>query len=179
MPDKRSTTRQLLLLRHAKSSWDDPSLSDHERPLSKRGHKAATAMRHLMRAKHLVPDLVIVSDARRTLETLAALQPWDSPPAIDTTGDLYLASAEEMLEVLRRVGAKVRSVLLIGHNPGMQELALLLEGGSAEGKAGKLVARVAKSYPTGALAEFALSTSWSEIDAGTGRLTRFVTPREL
>src|SRR6516165_5709318 len=82
--------RQLLLLRHAKSSRDDPSIADHERPLSKRGRKAAEAMRRMMRSEGLVPDLVLVSPARRTMETLSALQPWDKPPVIDEKQELTL-----------------------------------------------------------------------------------------
>lgn len=132
-----------------------------------------------MRSKGLVPDLVLVSSARRTLETLKALQPWDKPPIIDATEALYLASAAQILELLRKVNDPVRSILLIGHNPGLQELALLLVGTSAKAAEGKLARRLAKAYPTGALAEFALSAPWSQIGEGSRQLVRFVTPREL
>ena len=169
----------LYLLRHAKSSPHDPSLPDHERPLTRRGEKAAAAMRHMMRSKGLLPDLVLVSDARRTLDTLKSLRPWEKPPAINATQTLYLASAAEMLELLREVDGPVRSILLIGHNPGLHELALLLVGADPQAAGGKRARRLAKAYPTGAFAEFTLSAPWSGIGEGAGHLTRFVTPREL
>ena len=121
---------QLLLLRHAKSSWDDAKLADRDRPLSKRGRRAATAMRKAMIDLGLTPDLVLVSPSRRTQETLAALEPWDDTPLVEQVETLYLASAQQLLAVLRDVNETVRSVMLIGHNPGMQELAVLLAGGS-------------------------------------------------
>ena len=179
MSKKQTMAHRLFLLRHAKSYWDDPSIPDHERPLSKRGRKAAFAMRHMMRSKGLVPDLVLVSNARRTLETLKALQPWDDPPVIDATDALYLASAGQILKLLREVNDHVRSVLLIGHNPGLQEFAMLLVGANAETAKSKIARRLAKAYPTGALAEFALSVPWSQIGKGAGQPTRFVTPSEL
>jgi phosphohistidine phosphatase len=95
-------------------------------------------MRHMMRAEGLVPDLVLVSPARRTMETLAALQPWDELPLIDEKKELYLATAPGMLQLLRDVGDRVRSILLIGHNPGLQELAVLLIGAHTKTGAGKL-----------------------------------------
>ena len=171
--------RQLLLLRHGKSSRDDPSIADHERRLSKRGRKAAEAMRHMMRSEGLVPDLVLVSPARRTMETLAALQPWDKPPLIDSQEELYLAPAPRILKLLRNVSDGVRSVLLIGHNPGLQELATLLVGAHTKAATEKHALSLAKAYPTCALAEFALTGPWSKIGEGSGQLTRFVTPREL
>jgi phosphohistidine phosphatase len=136
-------------------------------------------MRHMMRAEGLVPDLVLVSPARRTMETLAALQPWDELPLIDEKKELYLATAPGMLQLLRDVGDRVRSILLIGHNPGLQELAVLLIGAHTKTGAGKLALNLVKAYPTCALAEFALTGPWSEIGEGSGKLTRFVTPRDL
>ena len=85
-------------------------------------------MRRIMRSEGLVPDLVLVSPARRTMETLSALQPWDKPPVIDEKQELYLATAPGMLQLIRNVSDRVGSVLLIGHNPGLQDLAVLLVG---------------------------------------------------
>ena len=127
---------QLLLLRHAKSSWDDPKLADRDRPLNKRGRRAAGAMRQAMLDLGLAPDVVLVSPARRTQETLAALEPWDDTPLIEPVEALYLANAPQLLAVLRDVNETVRSVLLIGHNPGMHELAVLLAGTIATPRAG-------------------------------------------
>jgi phosphohistidine phosphatase len=119
---------QLLLLRHAKSSWDDAKLPDRDRPLNKRGRRAAAAMRGAMHDLGLSPDVVLVSAARRTQETLAALEPWDDTPLIETLDSLYLASAGQMLAILQGVNETVRSLMVIGHNPGMHELAVLLSG---------------------------------------------------
>jgi phosphohistidine phosphatase len=167
---------QLLLLRHAKSSWDDTKLADRDRPLSERGRRATAAMRQAMHELGLAPDLVLVSPARRTLQTLDALEPWDDTPLQEQLEGLYLASAVQLMGTLHDVAETVRSVLLIGHNPGMHELAQTLVAGAQPTDATR---QLAKGYPTGALAEFAIAGSWSHLAAGGGRLTRFITPREL
>src|ERR1700760_4632540 len=110
---------QLLLLRHAKSSWDDTKLADRNRPLNKRGRQAAEAMRRAMLDLGLTPDVVLVSPSRRTLETLAALEPWDETPLVEPIEALYPATAQQLLTTLRSMNETVRSVMLIGHNPGM------------------------------------------------------------
>lgn len=171
--------RQLLLLRHAKSTWDDPMLSDHARPLNARGRQSAAAMRRAMRDLGLAPDLVLVSSARRTLQTLAMLEPWDDTPLIEPLDGLYLASAPQMLGILQEVAETTRSVLLLGHNPGLHELALLLVGEPATGRDSPALRRLAKGYPTGALTEFTVIGPWSRLAAGGGRLTRFLTPGDL
>ena len=168
--------RQLLLLRHAKSSWDDPRLSDHSRSLNARGREAAAGMRQAMHALDLSPDVVLVSSARRTLQTLEALLPFPETPIIEPMNALYLATAPQMLAVLNTVAETVRSVLLIGHNPGLHELAQTLTG-SASDKAD--AARLAARYPTAALAEFAVPGSWRTLGPGGARLVRFLCPRDL
>jgi phosphohistidine phosphatase len=170
--------RQLLLLRHAKSSWDDPQLSDHARPLNLRGRQAAGRMAHAMRNLGLAPDVVLVSSARRTLQTLAALEPWDETPLIEPLDGLYLAPATEMLEVLHRAAPAARCVLLLGHNPGLHDLAMLLAGAHAA-TTDPQVWRLAANYPSGALAEFAVAAPWSELGPGGARLTRFLAPNDL
>jgi phosphohistidine phosphatase len=167
---------QLLLLRHAKSSWDDAKLADLDRPLNKRGRRAAGAMRKAMQDLGLTPDVVLVSPSRRTQETLAALEPWDDTPLVEQMDTLYLATVSHMLAILREVNETVRSVMLIGHNPGMHELAVLLAGASAASEATR---RVAAGFPTGALAEFSVATQWQQLDAAGTRLVRFLTPRDL
>lgn len=119
----------------------------------------------------LTPDLVLVSPSRRTQETLAALEPWDDTPLVEQVETLYLASAQQLLAVLRGVNETVRSVMLIGHNPGMQELAVALAGGSHD--------RLRAGFPTAALAEFAVATQWQQLDTAGTRLVRFLTPRDL
>jgi len=150
--------KRLYLLRHAKSSWDDEGLADHDRPLSGRGRRAADAIGRHLRAEGIEPELVLCSSAARTRETLAR---------IGLSGvverDLYGASADELLARVRDVPPGVDSVLLIGHNPGIHDLALALTGEPAD------------SYPTGALATIELA-GWT---AASGRMIAFVRPREL
>jgi phosphohistidine phosphatase len=167
---------QLLLLRHAKSSWDDPKLPDRDRPLSKRGRRAAAAMRQAIIDLGLTPDMVLLSPARRVQETLAALEPWDDTPLIEPVEALYLANPGQMLALLREVRETVRSVMLIGHNPGLHELAASLAAGSGTTEP-KL--RLLAAFPTAALAEFAITTPWQQLDAGRTRLMRFLTPKDL
>ncbi len=166
-------------MRHAKSSWDDPKLADHARPLNPRGRKSAAAMRKAMRGLGLSPDLVLVSSARRTQQTLEALEPWDETPLIEAMEALYLADRPQLLKILRGVAPTVRSVLLIGHNPGLHELAVALVGPEAMNPANEMTRRLAEGYPTGALAEFAVAGPWAQLDEGGGRLQRFFAPRDL
>jgi phosphohistidine phosphatase len=167
--------RQLLLLRHAKSSWGDANTADKDRPLNDRGRKAAATIRHAMRELGLIPDVVLVSTAKRTLETLEALEPWDDMPLIEPMDSLYLASLPQLLSALQGVAETVRSVLLIGHNPGIHELAAELAGPGAE----PMAQRLAEGFPTAGLAEFAVPGPWWQIGAGTTRLVRFLTPKGL
>jgi phosphohistidine phosphatase len=169
--------RQLLLLRHAKSSWDDPRLSDHARPLNTRGRRAAASMAAAMAELGLVPDIVLVSSARRTLQTLEALQ-LEGPPLVEPMDDLYLAPWTRLLEVLRNLPETARSVMLIGHNPGLHDLAMALAGPAAMASSAT-ARRLAPAYPTASLAEFAVASPWRQLDAGGGRLVRFLTPADL
>lgn len=168
--------RQLLLLRHAKSSWDDPALSDHSRPLNARGRASAAAMRQAMLGLALSPDVVLVSSARRTLQTLEALEPWEETPLIEPMDALYLATAEQLLKVLNGVTETVRSVLVIGHNPGLHDLALQLAGSARDAADAR---RLAEGFPTGALAEYVVPGPWGGLRPGAARLHRFVCPRDL
>ena len=164
---------QLLLLRHAKAARDTPGQPDRDRPLAPRGRAEAAAMAGAMRRLGLVPDLVLLSPARRTRETLAALEPWDDMPLVEVQDRLYLAPAAELHAVLTEVAETVRSVLLIGHNPGLHDLAAAL---AAPG-GGALAARLAERFPTGALAEFSLPGPWRA--PGTARSIRFLLPADL
>lgn len=178
--------RQLLLLRHAKSSWDDSGQADHARPLNARGRQAARAMAAAMRRLHLAPELVLVSTAARTLETLHALEPFEDSTLVDPLDSLYLAPAPKMIEAVQAVPETVRSVLLIGHNPGMQDLAMLLAGSAALAQASDSeqggntgLRRLAERYPTCGLAEFTVAGPWWNLGAGGARLLRFLTPSDL
>lgn len=168
-----------MLMRHAKSAWDDPKLSDHARPLNTRGRAAALAMRGVMRDLGLAPDVVLVSSARRTLQTLQALEPWDETPLIEPSDALYLAGPSQIVAALQAVPETTRSVLVIGHNPGLHEVAMLIAGPAAMGARDTMIQNLTEGYPTGALAEFSIPGPWSQIGEGAGRLIRFVAPRDL
>ncbi len=135
-------------------------------------------MQQTMQELGLVPDLVLVSSSRRTLQTLQALQPLVPTPKIEPLDALYLASADDLLGVLRQVPLDIACVLLIGHNPGLHDLARELAASDAKGS-GSDLARLREAFPTGALADFAIAGPWAELGAGGGRLRRFITPRDL
>lgn len=176
-PDEPTALRQLLLLRHAKSAWDDPALSDHSRPLNQRGRAAAAAMRAALLGLALSPDVVLVSSARRTLQTLEALEPWEeTPPIIEPMDALYLATAPQILKVLNGVAETARSVMVIGHNPGLHELAVQLAGTARDPADAR---RLAEGFPTGAMAEFVIPGAWRALAPGAAQLHRFVCPRDL
>ena len=170
--------KSILLLRHAKSAWDQPGLDDHDRPLNRRGERAAEAM-----AIHIVrnvprPDLILCSTAVRTRQTLAPLVYRLTAPAppIALERGLYLASASALLDRLRALEEEVGTVLLIGHNGGIGELAENLAG---SGRATDLTALRTK-YPTGTLAMMrAPAALWSGLTLGSAELLSFVRPRDL
>ena len=168
---------QLLLLRHARAAPAEDGGSDKDRPLTPPGRRDATRLRRAMREFGLAPDLVLVSAARRTLETLDVLEPWDDTPLIEPMEDLYLAPAARLLDQLRDVAETVRSVLLIGHNPGLHELALDLTDPRLS--ALPLVTRLREGFPTAALAEYTIAGPWSRLDTACARLTRLLSPGDL
>jgi phosphohistidine phosphatase len=166
-------THRLLLLRHAKSSWDDPSLPDHDRPLAKRGRKAAERVGAHLRRADAAPDLVLCSSSRRTRETLQRLALGTAEISVED--GLYAASDEALLARLREVPEEVPTALVIAHNPGMQDLAIDLAGPDL----GDEAARLRERFPTGALATFELERPWRELAPGRARLVSLVVPREL
>ena len=168
---------QLLLLRHARSVGGDATTSDRDRPLDPRGRRAAAAMRREMRDHGLIPDLILVSSAKRTLETLDALEPWDDTPLIEPMDELYLATETRLLEAIHAVAETVRSLLLIGHNPGLLNLAVTLA--DRRTSAAPPLKAIQDGFPTTALAEFSVLGPWSRLGAEGGRLIRFVTPAHL
>ena len=168
--------RTLYLLRHAKSAWDDPSLDDHERPLGPRGRKAARLLARHFRELDADPELVLCSTAQRTRETLdMVLSGFSATPIIATERGLYLAGAESMLDRLRDIEAGVKRAMIIGHNPGLHEPAVML----AQKGPAQLTSALARKFPTGALATFRVDAAWAELDPGACRLDAFVIPAEL
>lgn len=167
--------RTLHLLRHAKSSWSDGELDDRERPLAPRGVRAAALVGVYLAQERLGLDLVLCSSARRAVETWErAAAELPRPPRLRREDGLYLASPRELLERVQRVEDDVRSLLLVGHNPGFAALAAHLAGADAEA-----VERIGK-FPTGSLASFALARGgWGALDRGGAVLVRFVRPADL
>ncbi|MGF9761543.1 histidine phosphatase family protein [Microvirga sp. 0TCS3.31] len=166
---------RLLLLRHAKSGWP-PGILDVDRPLAKRGQEAALVMGDYLKRERLAPDLVIVSSARRTQETWERVHPILGEIEMRTDGRIYEAPVGRLLEIVREVEPRVGTLLLVGHNPGFEELAKLLIG---EGDMGSIL-RLGQKYPSAGLAviDFELQ-SWADVGKKTGRLERFVTPKFL
>ena len=165
------------LLRHAKSSWDDSALPDHDRPLNERGRAAAPRVgAHMEEVGHL-PDLVLCSTATRTRQTLdAVLSEWEAEPAIEFQEELYLAGPGEMLDLVRSVPDTVDSVLVVSHNPGTGILAAALCG---EGPPERIHLMRAK-FPTAGLAIIELNVNrWTDVESGCGSLKEFVRPRDL
>lgn len=168
--------RHVYLLRHAKSSWDDPGLPDHDRPLAPRGVRDAKRMAGHLRDGHLAPDLVICSSARRTVDTLEPLRPALPDATILVEDGVYAASESQLLDRLRRIPDGVGSAMLIGHNPGLQDLAVSLAGKGDRGLRQRLEAK----FPTAALTILALQDgAWSSLEVGAAELVGFVTPKEL
>jgi len=161
--------KTVLLLRHAKSSWNDPDLADHDRPLNSRGKRDAPLIGQLLCAEGLRPDVIISSTAKRARKTAKAVAVgcrFDGE--VQLTDDLYLAPAQIYLDFLRQLSAAVERALLIGHNPGIEYALRLLSGAD-------------QAMPTAALAQIELPVDdWSILE-GTlpGRLVRLWRPRDL
>jgi phosphohistidine phosphatase len=168
--------KTLTLLRHAKSTWDDPVARDFGRPLNPRGRRAAFAMGREIRAQGLGFDRVVASPARRVIETLEEVARGFGTIEPDYDERVYLASLDTLLEVVRSTADAAERLLLVGHNPGMEGLAMLLtrDGGDA------LRAEIAVKYPTGALAEISLPAErWRDVRERSGTLVRYIRPRDL
>jgi phosphohistidine phosphatase len=164
---------RLHVLRHAKSSWDDATLPDLERPLAPRGRAAARRLRKHLAAQSIQPQLVVCSHAARAQETLAGIAPALGDAEILTEPRVYHAGPRELVELLRTVPAGTDAVLVIGHNPAFQSLVLGLA------RPGPLRERVAAKLPTGALATLELDGGWAELDDCGAALVDLVLPREL
>ena len=160
--------KTLLLLRHAKSSWDDPELQDFERPLNQRGRRAAPLIGRFMQQQAFVPNLILSSPAERARQTIALIV-----EAAHLEGELryderiYEASAESLLEVVAQAEDRFAVLLLVGHNPGLEDLLLLLSGET-------------RRMPTAALAAIIFDTEkWSKVNEGKGHLKSLTTPKDL
>jgi phosphohistidine phosphatase len=169
--------KTLHLLRHAKSSWDDPRAFDHERPLAPRGERAARRMARHLAQSDVKPELVLCSSALRTRQTLDAITvAFDADTAVRIDDALYGADLDDLVARLGRVPADVGSVMLIGHNPGLHDLALEL---SRDGEPLALD-QLDTKFPTATLASIDLDVdAWTEVRPGCGFLRSMVTPKQL
>jgi phosphohistidine phosphatase len=173
-PEEDKTMKTLLILRHAKSSWKDDTLPDHDRPLNKRGKADAPRMGKLLRDEDLLPDLILSSDAHRaraTAELVAEEIHYEGEIAF--LRDLYAAEPEAYLDALKRLGGEAACVMVVGHNPGLEELLQELTGEY-------------QPLPTAALAQVSLPMShWSELVADLeaagmqGKLVNLWNPKDL
>lgn len=164
--------KRLILTRHAKSSWDDPAMSDHDRPLNDRGKAAASDLGQWLASRGHVPQEVLCSDALRTRKTFSGIAPaLPATPVLELKPALYHAGPDVMMAVLKH--AKAETVMMIGHNPGIAEFAH------------RLVAKTPITgeftrYPTGAtlVVDFAID-DWADVRFGQGVTVDFVVPREI
>jgi phosphohistidine phosphatase len=168
---------KLLLLRHGKSSWDDPALADFDRPLAPRGRKAAERMGRELAARNWLPQLALVSPAVRTRDTweLVAAELSGSVSA-DFPDSLYDATAEDVLSEVQQTPKAVKTLLILGHNPGLEDLARQLAGDNSEAKA---LQQLREKFPTAALARFDFDGKWAELGFGRARLTHCLRPKDL
>jgi phosphohistidine phosphatase len=160
--------KTLFILRHAKSSWDNADLSDFERPLNERGLKAAPLMGNVMKTNQFEPQIILSSPARRAEQTAILVK-----EAAGFDGDvkfeerIYEASAARLLEIISEQKEKTESILLVGHNPGLENLIRALTGET-------------HAMPTAALAVIDLETNpWNEINSSTGKLRTLIRPKEI
>lgn len=168
--------KTLTLLRHAKSGMDNPGLRDFDRTLNPKGKRAAVQIGQYLRREGLAFDHVVASPALRVVETLTGVEQGYGgalAPAWDRR--IYLASAVTLLELVHAIPAAAERALLVGHNPGLEDLALLLVPLSQEPPRAALEVK----YPTATLAEMTFEGDWSDLAAGNATLTRFVRPRDL
>jgi phosphohistidine phosphatase len=167
--------KRLILFRHAKSSWEH-DVEDHERPLSDRGIKAAPRTGAWLATNGFVPDLALVSTARRAQQTWALASSGFGKPVKKQDSDaIYEATAENILPLIKSVKKVVGTLIVVGHNPGLEQLAILLmkdDGGEAG-------ARLSQKFPTAAVAVLSFGGNWADLGPHSCVLEHFVTPKML
>ncbi|MEN3748636.1 histidine phosphatase family protein [Sphingomonas sp. HF-S3] len=168
--------KTLTLLRHAKSGWDDTVARDFDRPLNPKGHRASQAVGRYMKAIGLTFDHVVASPAVRVTETLGEVeQSYGSELAPDWDQRVYLASVATLLDIVHDLPDAADRVLMVGHNPGLEELVLALIPDHDQ-----LRDDVEVKFPTASLAEMRFEVErWADLKPGTGLLVRFTRPRDL
>ncbi|MEM9147989.1 MAG: histidine phosphatase family protein [Pseudomonadota bacterium] len=172
-----SSMKKVILIRHGKSSWDNPALDDHDRPLSTRGRDASPVIASWLAGRGHCPDLVLCSSSLRTRETVDHMAPVLSQmPAPQIDQSLYHASPKAMLETLRGLDDRIGSAMIVGHNPGLGALTRKLAGGQARPRC----ARAFEHFPTAAAAVLVANLdSWKALAFGNADFVDFAKPREL
>jgi phosphohistidine phosphatase len=169
--------KRLTILRHAKSSWDDPELDDFNRPLNDRGCKSARRIGRELKHRNFHFDLVLASPAARARETIDGVQEnfdFDAPIKFDPR--LYLASESLLFAMVQELAEAVHRPLVVGHNPGLQQLLLDLTHGAEH----HLRQKIAHKFPTGAVAVVEMPAHrWAEVEPGTGEIVDLILPKEL
>jgi phosphohistidine phosphatase len=167
----------LTLLRHAKSGWNDAVERDFDRPLNRRGRKAAMTIGREMQSQGLSFDRIVASPAIRVVETLADIgDGYGRKIEPEYEQRLYLASLDTLLDAIRETHDSVKSLLVVGHNPGLELLALYLTKADQAG----LRDEIAIKYPTATFAQISLPIEhWGDVKQGSGSLEKFVRPRDL
>ncbi len=163
--------KTLILMRHAKSSWDSPTLADHDRPLNERGIQSAKALGSWLKEKNLTPDQALVSSSVRTQETFAGLK-LDVTPTLKP--ELYHSSSDQLLDAIKH--ATGETIIVIAHNPGIGDLALRLARMTRQHPNHSRFA----DFPTGATLVMKWDAeSWDKIDWSEGEMIDFIIPGEL
>lgn len=169
--------RRLILFRHAKSDWSEDGLDDHDRGLAQRGRRAAGPMGAWLVGRGFRPDRVLCSTARRAKGTWDLVKPALTPaPKAEYDRDIYLASPDTLLEKVRSAPSDVQTLMIVGHNPGLEQFVELLAS-KGDPEARRLLS---EKFPTAAIAvlDFPFD-DWEQVAPATGRLDRFVTPKSL
>ncbi len=172
--------KRLITFRHAKSGWDQPATRDFDRALNDKGKRAAATMGRHMRQLGLRFDAVIASPAVRVVETLDAMfEGYGRRPAIGWDRRAYLASSATLLEIVQEAPDTAETLMLVGHNPGIEELVLRLSSDDGEEEV-RARGSVGEKYPTASVAELTFDADrWADVDEGRGHLVRFVRPRDV
>jgi phosphohistidine phosphatase len=172
--------KRLITFRHAKSGWEQTATRDFDRALNDKGRRAAIVMGRYMRDADMTFERVIASPAVRVVETLDAMfEGYGARGSVEWERRLYLASGAGLLEAVQDVPDEIGTVMLAAHNPGIEELVLMLSTDAGEEE---IAARgsVEEKYPTASVAELVFAVDhWADVDEGGGHLVRFVRPRDL
>jgi phosphohistidine phosphatase len=166
--------KRIHVLRHGKSGWDDSTVDDHDRPLASRGRKATAAIARYIEQSEIAPQLVLCSTALRARQTLEGItRALGADVAVEFEDDLYNASADDLIRQLRLIDERITSVLLIGHNPGLEDLVLRLASSGTD------LERVREKFPSAALATVSFEGKWDDLEKSEASLVGYVTPKDL